>query len=283
MRYLVGDLQGCCDAFERLLAEVGYSPSRDHVWVLGDIVNRGPGSLAALRRLRALGDSAGCLLGNHDLHLLAVAAEARGAHRDDTLADVLAAPDREALLDWLRCQRLAAFDEGWLLVHAGVVPQWDREQTLALAGEVEAVLRGPAAGDFLQAMYGNRPDRWSPSLHGTDRLRLIVNVLTRIRFCDADGRLDFETKEGAGAARPGFAPWFEIEGRRTLGQPVAFGHWSTLGLVNRADLLSLDTGCVWGGALTAVRVDGGRREVTQVRCEQARVPGPAAAAPAHRP
>ncbi len=279
MRYLVGDLQGCCDAFERLLAEVGFSPSRDHVWVLGDIVNRGPGSLAALRRLRGLGDSAGCLLGNHDLHLLAVAAGVRDAHRDDTLADVLDAPDRAALLDWLRRQRLAAFDEGWLLVHAGVVPQWDRGQTLALAGEVEAVLRGPAAGDFLHAMYGNRPDRWSPALQGSDRLRFIVNVLTRIRFCDAEGRLDFETKEGAGAARAGFAPWFEIENRRTRGQPVAFGHWSTLGLVSRPDLLALDTGCVWGGALTAVRVDGGRREIMQVRCEQARMPGQAAARP----
>jgi len=273
MRYLIGDLQGCCDAFERLLAAIGFSPSRDHVWVLGDLVNRGPGSLATLRRLHALGGSAACLLGNHDLHLLAVAVGIRPAQRGDTLGEVLDAPDREALLGWLRGQRLAACDEGWLLVHAGVVPQWDRERTLALAAEVEAALRGPQAEAFLGAMYGNRPDRWSAGLQGFERLRFVVNVLTRIRFCDADGRLDFETKEGAGAARPGFAPWFEIEGRGTLGQPVAFGHWSTLGLVNRPDLLALDTGCVWGGALTAVRIDGGRREVTQVACAQAQAPG----------
>jgi bis(5'-nucleosyl)-tetraphosphatase (symmetrical) len=283
MRYLVGDLQGCCDAFERLLAEIGFTPSRDHVWVLGDLVNRGPGSLATLRRLHALGGAASCLLGNHDLHLLAVAADVRCAHGGDTLGEVLAAPDRETLLEWLRGQRLAACDEGWLLVHAGVAPQWDRDETLALAAEVEAVLRGPAAAGFLHAMYGNEPDRWSPTLAGTARLRFVVNVLTRMRFCDAEGRLDFETKEGASAGRPGFAPWFDIAGRRTLGQPVAFGHWSTLGLLNRPDLLALDTGCVWGGTLTAVRIDGGRRDVTQVRCAQARAPGqPAEPSPGGR-
>ncbi len=182
----------------------------------------------------------------------------------------------------MRHQRLAALDEGWLVVHAGVVPQWDREQTLALAAEVEAVLRGPEAGEFLQVLYGNEPACWSPALAGTDRLRFIVNVLTRIRFCDAGGCLDLHTKEGADAAPAGFVPWFEVAGRRTAGQPVAFGHWSALGLVNRPDLLALDTGCVWGGALTAVRVDGGRRDVSQVRCPQVRRPGPPAggAAPA---
>ena len=272
MRYLIGDLQGCCDAFERLLAEIGFSPSRDHVWLLGDMVNRGPQSLAALRRCHAFGDAAGCLLGNHDLHLLAVACGADAPRRGDTLDDILAAPDAAALLDWLRCQRLAALDDGWLLVHAGIVPQWDRDDALTLAAEVEAVLRGPALGDFLRAMYGAAPERWSPALRGDDRLRFIVNALTRIRFCDAEGTLDLRTKEGAGAAPIGFAPWFEIEGRRSRGQPVAFGHWSTLGLVARADLLAIDTGCVWGGALTAVRVDGGRRDVVQVRCEQAQVP-----------
>ncbi len=177
---------------------------------------------------------------------------------------MLAAPDREALLDWVRQQRLAAFDEGWLVVHAGVAPQWDRDQTLALAAEVEAVLRGPGAGEFLAVMYGNEPACWSPALDGPDRLRYVVNVLTRIRFCDADGCLDFHAKAGADAAPAGYAPWFKVPGRRTLGQPVAFGHWSALGLVNRPDLLALDTGCVWGGSLTAVRVDGGRRDVAQV-------------------
>ncbi len=274
MHYLIGDLQGCCDAFERLLAELGFSPSRDRLHVLGDLVNRGPGSLGVLQRLQALGDSAGFLLGNHDLHLLAVAAGVRPPNKRDTLGEILGHPQRDAWLDWLRHQgRMAVQAEGWLLVHAGVVPQWDAERTLALAAEVEAMLRGPALADFLPRMYGNQPDRWDDRLAGTERLRFIVNVLTRIRFCTADGTLEFDSKDGADTAPPGFKPWFEQPQRASAGQPIAFGHWSTLGLINRPDLLSLDTGCVWGGALTAVRVDGGRREVTQVQCEQAQKPG----------
>ena len=271
MNYLIGDLQGCCDALERLLAEIGFSPSRDHLWALGDLVNRGPQSLATLRRLRGLGAAASCLLGNHDLHLLAVAHGGRAAHRKDSFADILAAPDRDALLDWLRGQHLAAFDQGWLLVHAGVVPQWDRAATLALAGEVEAELRGPGLGEFLRVMYADEPIRWHPDLSGAVRLRFIVNVLTRIRFCDASGALDLATKDAVGGA--GLVPWFEAPGRLTAGTPIAFGHWSTLGLINRSDLLALDTGCVWGGSLTAVRIDGGAREVVQVACEQAQAPG----------
>ncbi len=272
MDYLVGDVQGCCNALDRLLAEIGFSASRDHLWLLGDLVNRGPQSLATLRRLRAFGAAASCLLGNHDLHLLAVAEGAQRLKRQDTLDDILGAPDRAALLDWLRLQRLAAFDHGWLLVHAGVAPQWDRETTLALAAEVEAELRGSARGDFLRAMYGNAPDRWSPRLAGSERLRFIVNALTRIRFCDATGRLEFETKDGAAAAPPGFLPWFAVPGRLSGGTPIAFGHWSTLGLIDTPELLALDTGCVWGGSLTAARVDGGRRELIQVRCPQAQLP-----------
>ena len=273
MHYLVGDLQGCCDAFDRLLAEIGFSPSRDRLTVLGDLVNRGPASLATLRRLRGLGDAATCLLGNHDLHLLAVACGGRKAHRSDTLAEVLDAPDREAWLEWLRQRRMAVVESGWLCVHAGVVPQWTLDDTLARAAEVEAMLRSEALNAFLHVMYADEPVRWAPQLAGNDRLRFIINVLTRIRFVDAQGRLDLKTKEGAGGAPDGFHPWFEVPGRRTEGVPIAFGHWSTLGLVNRADLLALDTGCVWGGALSAARVDGGRREVIQVRCEQAQVPG----------
>ncbi|MFO1340156.1 MAG: symmetrical bis(5'-nucleosyl)-tetraphosphatase [Burkholderiaceae bacterium] len=274
MHYLIGDLQGCCDAFERLLAEIGFSPSRDRLHVLGDLVNRGPGSLGVLQRLHALGDSAGFVLGNHDLHLLAVAAGVRPPTRRDTLGEILGHPQRDAWLDWLRQQgRMAVRAEGWLLVHAGVVPQWSAERALALAAEVEALLRGPGLGEFLPRMYGNEPSRWDERLAGTERLRFIVNVLTRLRFCTADGTLEFDSKDGADTAPPGFKPWFEQPQRASAGQPVAFGHWSTLGLINRPDLLSLDTGCVWGGALTAVRVDGGRREVTQVRCEQAQKPG----------
>ena len=273
MHYLVGDLQGCCDAFDRLLAEISFSPSRDRLTLLGDLVNRGPASLATLRRLRGLGDAATCLLGNHDLHLLAVACGGRKAHRSDTLAEVLDAPDREAWLEWLRQRRMAVVESGWLCVHAGVVPQWTLDDTLARAAEVEAMLRSEALNAFLHVMYADEPVRWAPQLAGNDRLRFIINVLTRIRFVDAQGRLDLKTKEGAGGAPDGFHPWFEVPGRRTEGVPIAFGHWSTLGLVNRADLLALDTGCVWGGALSAARVDGGRREVIQVRCEQAQVPG----------
>jgi bis(5'-nucleosyl)-tetraphosphatase (symmetrical) len=275
MHYLVGDLQGCCDAFDRLLAKVGFSPSRDRLHVLGDLVNRGPQSLAVLNRLRDMGDAARCLLGNHDLHLLAVAAGVRTEHRHDTLRPILDAPQRDAMIDWLRWQQMADEACGWLLVHAGVVPQWDRAQTLALAQEVQAALRGPQLTDFLQGMYGNEPARWRDDLDGVPRLRMVTNVLTRIRFCSADGTLDFNTKDGASAAPPGFHAWFDVPGRRTEGTPVAFGHWSTLGLLQRPALLGIDTGCVWGGALTAVRVDGGRSEVTQVACDQAQRPGAA--------
>jgi bis(5'-nucleosyl)-tetraphosphatase (symmetrical) len=272
MHYLIGDLQGCCDAFERLLAEIGFSPSRDRLTVLGDLVNRGPQSLTVLRRMRDLGHAADALLGNHDLHLLAVAHGVRPEHASDTLREILDAPDRDAWLDWLRQRPLALQREGWLCVHAGVSPAWDAAQTLALAAEVEQMLRGPDLGAFLPLMYGNQPARWSDTLHGANRWRHVINVLTRIRFCHADGALDFKVKDGSASAPPGLVPWFAFPQRASAGTPIAFGHWSTLGLVNRADLLSLDTGCVWGGALTAVRVDDGRREVVQVRCEPAQTP-----------
>jgi len=273
MHYIVGDVQGCCDAFDRLLDQIGFSPSRDHVVVLGDLINRGPQNLATLRRLRGLGSAATCLLGNHDLHLLAVAHGVRKAHRDDTLMDILDSPERDEWIAWLRGHRLAVHDQGWLMVHAGVVPQWDLALTLQLAGEVEAHLRGDDMHDFLQVMYGNEPARWDDALAGHDRLRFTVKTLTRIRFVAPDGSLEFKGKEGAAGAPPGHMPWFEAPHRKTQGVPIAFGHWSALGLVDRPDLLALDTGCVWGGQLTAVRIDGGRREFTQVQCQGARRPG----------
>ena len=273
MHYLIGDLQGCHDALQRMLAEIGFSPSRDRVTVLGDLVNRGPQSLAVLRTLRALENAADALLGNHDLHLLAAAHGVRPEHKSDTLREILDAPDREAWLDWLRQRPLALMREGWLCVHAGVSPAWSAAQTMALASEVEALLRGPDLAAFLPLMYGNQPARWSDTLQGPDRWRHVINVLTRIRFVHADGALDFKAKEGAGDAPPGLLPWFDSPGRASADTPIAFGHWSTLGLVNRPDLLGIDTGCVWGGALTAVRVDGGRRDVVQVRCEQSRLSG----------
>lgn len=273
MHYLIGDLQGCDEAFGRLLAEIGFSPSRDRVTVLGDLVNRGPHSLAVLRRMRALGNAADALLGNHDLHLLAVAHGVRPEHSSDTLREILDAPDRAAWIDWLRQRPLALMREGWLCVHAGVSPAWTAAETLRLAAEVGQMLRGPDLGRFLPLMYGNQPARWSETLQGADRWRHVVNVLTRIRFVHADGTLDFKIKEGAGAATPGLRPWFEVPGRASAGTPVAFGHWSTLGLVNRPELLGIDTGCVWGGALTAVRVDAGRRDIVQIPCEAAQQPG----------
>ncbi len=273
MIHLVGDVQGCDEALGRLLDTLGYSPSRDRIVLLGDLVNRGPASLAVLQRLAGLGDAAACLLGNHDLHLLAVAHGVRPLHRGDTFGDVLAAPDRDAWIDWLRRQPLARLESGWLCVHAGVLPPWDTAQTLALAAEVQALLRGPGLADFLPLMYGNEPARWSDALQGPERWRLVINTLTRARFCRPDGTLDFKAKEGADRAPPGLLPWFDAPGRRTATQPIAFGHWSTLGRVDRPGLLALDTGCVWGGALTAVRVDGGRREVVQVPCPAAQRPG----------
>ena len=275
MILLIGDLQGCCDPLDRLLEETGFSPSRDRLVVLGDLVNRGPASLRVLQRLAALGTSARCVLGNHDLHLLAVAHGARGAHRSDTVQQVLDAPERAHWLDWLRHQPLALTEAGWLCVHAGLPPGWDAAQALALAAEVGTVLAGEDLPGFLATMYGNEPARWDDGLQGADRLRFIVNALTRIRFCAEDGTLELQTKEGLAATPAGLYPWFDTPGRRSAGQAIAFGHWSTLGLVNRPDLLGLDTGCVWGGTLSAARVDGGRRELLQVPCPQAQAPGKA--------
>jgi len=273
MNYVIGDVQGCCDALDRLLLEIDFSPSRDHVVVLGDLINRGPQNLATLRRLRELGTAATCLLGNHDLHLLAVAHGMRPMRTGDTLNDILEAPDRDSWIAWLREHRLAVHEQGWLMVHAGVVPQWDVETTLRLAGEVERHLRSDDMRDFLRVMYGNEPARWDESLTGNDRLRFTINVLTRIRFVAPDGTLDLNINESAAAAPRAHVPWFDAPDRKTQGVPIAFGHWSTLGLVNRPDLLSLDTGCVWGGRLSAARIDGGRREIIQVDCEQAQRPG----------
>ena len=277
--YCIGDIQGCDAALDRLLDTIGFSPSRDTVYLLGDLVNRGPDSAAVLRRCMRHGDAIRCLLGNHDLHLLAAAHGARKPSRRDTLGTVLYAPDRAALLDWVRQQPLARTHmhagQTLLMVHAGVLPTWTAAETLAYADEVHAVLRGPDLPDFLHAMYGNIPDRWSDALTGTDRLRVIVNALTRLRFCSADGVMDFVSTESASAAPPGLMPWFDVPGRRTAGTLMAFGHWSTLGWLNRSDLLGLDTGCVWGCCLSAVRFGAtlAERELLQVHCEQAQAPG----------
>ena len=265
----IGDLQGCNARLGALLHRADPNNSRP-LWFAGDLVNRGPHSLAALRRLRALGDRATVVLGNHDLHLLASATSVRKTHRSDTLDDIMLADDRTALLDWVRTRPLAHLADGHLMVHAGVFAQWTPEETVALAAEVQKVLSGPDWVDFLRVMYGNTPTRWSNSLSGDDRLRTIVNGLTRMRFIDAEGGMDFEVKEGADDAPPGLTPWFDVPVRRTADVTVIFGHWSTLGLLMRPNLLGLDTGCVWGGSLTAVSLHD--RELFQVKCHRERDP-----------
>ncbi len=268
--YLIGDIQGCDAALGQVLAKLDFSPSRDVLYCLGDMLNRGPDSLATARRLMALGGSAPCILGNHDLHFLAVEAGQRPAGRHDTLAAILAAPERAAIVAWLRQQPLMRqIHDGVqdiLLVHAGLLPQWNTAQALTLAQEVAERLQAPDYSDWLAQMYGNAPDVWDADLAGAERLRLIVNAATRLRFCTPEGRMDFATKEGAGQAPQGLLPWFDVPGRQSEGEAIAFGHWSTLGHVLRPDLMALDTGCVWGGCLSAMRVDGGRRELLQVNC-----------------
>jgi bis(5'-nucleosyl)-tetraphosphatase (symmetrical) len=273
--FLIGDVQGCDSALARLLEKIDFSPSRDTLYLLGDLVNRGPDSAGVLRRVMALEGSAHCLLGNHDLSLLAVAHGLRAPHGNDTMDSVLRSPEREAMLEWLRQQRMAIRAHGWLMVHGGVLPQWDADQVLLLAAEVEAVLRGPGLVDFLSTMYGNEPAQWDDGLRGADRLRVIVNALTRLRFCTPQGRMDLKASGGLDGAPAGYLPWFEVPGRRTAGVPVAFGHWSTLGFLQRPDLLSLDTGCVWGGCLSALRLagPGEGQELIQVQCDQAMAPG----------
>jgi bis(5'-nucleosyl)-tetraphosphatase (symmetrical) len=277
--YLIGDVQGCDAALQRLLDTLDFSPSRDTLYLLGDLVNRGPASAGVLRRLMGYGDSAHCLLGNHDLNLLAVAQCVRKPHRKDTLGCVLDAPDRHAMLHWLRHQKMAMLlhrgDRPLLMVHAGVLPQWTAEQAMSLAQDVESVLQGAHAAEFYQSMYGDAPKCWSDALCGMDRLRVIVNALTRLRFCTADGEMEFETKEGAGGAPDGHMPWFDVPGRKTSGVSVAFGHWSTLGWLDRPDILSLDTGCVWGGALSALQfnLQDDSQQLIQIKCPAAQQPG----------
>ncbi|MBE7369611.1 symmetrical bis(5'-nucleosyl)-tetraphosphatase [Ramlibacter pallidus] len=274
--YLVGDVQGCDAPLGRLLEKVGFSPSRDTLYLLGDLVNRGPASAAVLRRLMAYGDAAQCLLGNHDLSLLATAHGHRAPHRNDTMDDILRSPEREAMLDWLRHRPMALHAHGLLMVHGGVLPQWDLRQVLQLAGEVESVLRGPGLVDFLARMWGNQPDRWDDALAGADRLRVVVNALTRLRFCTPEGVMDLRASGGLHQAPPGTLAWFDVPDRRTAGVCIAFGHWSTLGYVRRPDVIGLDTGCVWGGCLSALRLDAsgaGAHELLQENCEQAQAPG----------
>jgi bis(5'-nucleosyl)-tetraphosphatase (symmetrical) len=253
--YLIGDIQGCDEALERLLAHIAFSPSRDTLYVLGDLVNRGPNNVGVLRRLMGYGSSVRCVLGNHDLHLLAVSFGVRKPNKQDTIQDILNAPDRTEMLHWLRQQHMALQVGRVLMVHAGVLPQWTAAQTLALAGEVETVLRGDALATFMPQMYGGMPNVWRDDLAGADRLRVIVNALTRLRFCDALGAMDFSVKESAEQAPEGLMPWFDVPGRLTADVRIAFGHWSTVQIEDRPDVVCLDDGCVWGGCLSAAKLE----------------------------
>ena len=262
--YVIGDIQGCFEALEKLLDRIAFDSRRDRLWFVGDLVNRGPDSLATIRFVRSLGESAVTVLGNHDLHLLTVAAGFAHLHRGDTLADILEAPDREALLDWLRHCKLMHVDEGWAMVHAGLLPQWSIGEARALAAEVEEALAGPDSRELLRHMYGNQPDAWDPKLEGYDRLRVIINAMTRLRLCTPDGRMEFRHKSAPRNLPPGFLPWYAVPGRASAGHPIVFGHWSTLGLHATDDVVALDSGCLWGGALSALRLHD--RRIFQVDC-----------------
>ncbi|TFW19706.1 symmetrical bis(5'-nucleosyl)-tetraphosphatase [Massilia arenosa] len=268
--FVIGDLQGCAHEAQVLLNRIAdESPDGYHVVFVGDLVNRGPASLQALRRSRTMQEAGLCeaLLGNHDLHLLAVYAGTQTRSKSDTLDEILDAPDCDELMAWLRRRPLAVQRAGCLMVHAGVLPQWSATQTLALAGEVQDILRGPDWTSFLSEMYGNDPDKWDDSLTGSARLRCIVNALTRMRLCARDGTMDFHIKESAGAPEgSSLLPWFDLPERRTADITVVFGHWSALGLVQRPNLIGLDSGCVWGGKLTAVCLED--RSVLQVDCPE---------------
>lgn len=278
--YVIGDLQGCAHEATLLLARIAEDAQAadggtPRILFVGDLINRGPASLVALRRMKALAEGShgrvDALLGNHDLHLLAVAAGVQKVHRGDTIDDILAAPDRDELIAWLRGRPLALFVDAHLLVHAGVPPQWDAAQTMRLAHEVETVLRGDGWGDFLGQMYGNEPDLWNDDLSGIPRLRCIVNALTRMRLCWPDGRMDFLHKESdKGPEGSDLQPWFELA-RRTDDVTVVFGHWSALGLLMRPNVIGLDSGCVWGGKLSAVCLDD--RTLLQVDCPEYRPHG----------
>lgn len=267
--YAIGDVQGCFDELMRLLERLSFSDHDDYLWFTGDLVNRGPKSLDTLRFIKSLGTHAVTVLGNHDLHLLAVAqGHERYHHKKDTLREILRAPDRAELVDWLRHRPLMHYDAtlGFALIHAGLPPQWDVRQALDAAAEVERALRADDYAAYLGEMYGNEPDQWSENLRGGERLRFIINCFTRLRFCDARGRLALEEKGAPGSVPAPWLPWFAMQGRRSADVKIVFGHWSTLGLYSGDNVYALDSGCLWGGALSALRLDGPLRTRYSVTC-----------------
>jgi len=254
--YAIGDVQGCYRELRALLERVKFDPGQDKLWLAGDLVNRGPDSLEVLRFARSLGKGAVCVLGNHDLHLLAVSQGNLKHYKDASLEPVLRAPDRDEILDWLRRCPLMHYSgkKEFAMIHAGLPPLWDLKTALGCAREVEKTLRSSRFPHLMASMYGNRPERWSNRLKGLDRQRFIINCFTRLRYCRADGTLGLREKGAPGSQPPGLLPWFEVPGRASADTRIICGHWSTLGFVNRHNVWSLDTGCLWGGRLTAVRV-----------------------------
>ncbi|OIQ99389.1 Bis(5'-nucleosyl)-tetraphosphatase, symmetrical [mine drainage metagenome] len=252
--YAIGDIQGCYHAFQALLARIEFDPKVDRLWLVGDLINRGSGSLEVLRWCYAHQASLDVVLGNHDLHALVVANGITQAHKSDTLDALFAAKDCEVLLGWLRHQRLIYQEGSYLVVHAGLLPQWTAEQALAYAAEVEAALQGEGYLDFLKHMYGNLPNYWSDTLTGADRLRVITNAMTRLRVCTEQGEMEFKFKGELNDVPAGYVPWFDVPARATQDVQIIFGHWSALGLQQRNNVYALDTGCLWGGQLTAMNV-----------------------------
>ncbi|WP_136474212.1 symmetrical bis(5'-nucleosyl)-tetraphosphatase [Pseudomonas sp. DG56-2] len=274
--YAVGDLQGCLQPLKCLLERVNFNPAVDRLWLVGDLVNRGPESLETLRFLYSIRDSLVCVLGNHDLHLLAAWHNIERLKKNDTLREILQAPDAGELLEWLRQQKLLHYDEqrGVVLVHAGIPPQWTLGKALEHASEVEEALRDDNRLKlYLDGMYGNEPNKWSKNLSGVTRLRVITNYFTRMRFCTSEGKLDLKGKEGADTAPPGYKPWFAHKGRRSRHVKIIFGHWAALeGRCNEPGVIALDTGCVWGGAMTLYNVDSG--ELHRCECTDEGTPKP---------
>lgn len=268
--YAIGDLQGCQNSLLHLLDSLEFDAKADRLLFVGDLVNRGPDSLAVLRFIKNLGDAAICVLGNHDLHLLALSEGFGRIHKGDTLDAILAAPDRDELMHWLRHQKLAWREDGFLMVHAGVLPGWTLDDTMLRAAEAEAALQGAHYREFFEQMYGNAPIAWDDGLQGIERLRVIVNAFTRLRYCSPEGEMEFHHKGAPGTQPTGWLPWFEVPGRKSAEAAIIIGHWSTLGLINRPDLIALDTGCLWGGKLTAIRLPD--RQVFSVQCPQEKRP-----------
>lgn len=271
--YAIGDVQGCFDELEWLLAKINFQPGCDRLWFTGDLVNRGPKSLETLRFVKSLGDTAVVVLGNHDLHLLACHFTGRKPHKTDTLESVLSSKDCDDLLNWLRFQPFLHYEKNFCLVHAGLPPQWDLSTAVNCAKKVENVLRDSGkVGEFFDRMYGDTPSRWDEQLDEWPMIRFIVNAFTRMRYCAADGSIDLRYKGSPGSQPSELVPWFDHSGRRSRDLNIVFGHWSSLGITQKPGIYNLDTGCFWGGQLTALRLDGVGRHYFQVDCKRGQKP-----------